>query len=242
MGSARRIALYGGSFDPVHVGHLAVARNLLDLFALDEVLFIPAYAAPHKRDRRVAPALHRFAMLALATQDEQRLCVSTVELESPERPYTVETLAHFRRTAGRGARLFFVMGADSWEEITTWREWERVLGLASTIIVTRPGHELRTDHVNPGVRERVVDVRGAGRDEVARAAQGDGAPKIFFTDAAVVDVSSTEIRRAAGDPAGRVCLEKMVVPPVADYIRKYGLYREVHGTGQEDGGEETGRG
>ena len=73
MTGRRRIALYGGTFDPVHVGHMAVARSLLELFALDEVLFIPAYVAPHKRDRRVSPALDRYAMLALATQDEDAL-------------------------------------------------------------------------------------------------------------------------------------------------------------------------
>src|SRR5687768_13005788 len=123
---ARRIALYGGTFDPVHVGHAAVARNLLSLFGLDEVLFVPAFVAPHKRDRRVSPALDRYAMLALATQGEARFRVSTVEMNAPERPYTVETLARFREAWGDAARLFFVMGADSWEEITTWREWERV--------------------------------------------------------------------------------------------------------------------
>src|SRR5918997_6419075 len=114
----RRIAVYGGTFDPVHVGHEAVARNLTELFALDEVVFVPAYVAPHKRDRRVSPALDRFAMLALATQDERLFRVSAAEVNAPERPYTVDTLTHFRRGLGDRARLFFVMGADSWEEIT----------------------------------------------------------------------------------------------------------------------------
>src|SRR5205085_4097269 len=119
----RRIALYGGTFDPVHIGHMAVARSLLSLFALDEVLFIPAYVAPHKRERRVSPALDRYAMLALATQGEARFRVSAVEMEAPERPYTVNTLSRFCERVGLEARLFFVMGADSWEEVTTWREW-----------------------------------------------------------------------------------------------------------------------
>jgi nicotinate-nucleotide adenylyltransferase len=243
MGDAqRRIALYGGSFDPVHLGHLAVARNLVELFALDEVLFIPAHVAPHKRDRRVSPALHRHAMLALATQDDPPFRVSTVELDAPERPYTVETLSHFCETSGASARLFFVMGADSWEEITTWREWERVLGLATTVVVTRPGYELGTGHVTPAVRERVLDVRGAKAEGAARAGGEDGAGKIFFTDAAVVDVSSTAIRRAAGGSESAEVLGEMVTPAVAEYIRKYGLYREVHGTESNDAGEETAHG
>src|SRR2546423_2081793 len=160
MERRRRIALYGGTFDPVHVGHMAVARSLLLLFALDEVLFIPAYVAPHKRERRTSPALDRYAMLALATQGEESFRISTVELSSPERPYTVNTLAHFCETAGETTRLFFVMGADSWEEITTWREWERVLTLTDHIVVTRPGYTLDTSHVTEGVRGRIVDVRG----------------------------------------------------------------------------------
>ncbi len=103
MERRRRIALYGGTFDPVHVGHTALARRLLELFSLDEVLFIPAHVAPHKRDREVSPALHRYAMLALATQGEERFRVSTVELDAPERPYTVEH-ADAVRARRRGAR------------------------------------------------------------------------------------------------------------------------------------------
>ena len=94
----KRIAVYGGTFDPVHVGHAAVARKLLELFGLDELLFVPAFVAPHKRDRKVSPAFDRHAMLALATQDERRLRISTVELSAPERPYTVETLTRFCET------------------------------------------------------------------------------------------------------------------------------------------------
>lgn len=218
-----RVALYGGSFDPVHLGHLAVARSLTQLFALDEVLFIPAYVAPHKREKRVTPALHRYAMLALATQDETRFRISTVELEAPERPYTVETLARFREELLEGSRLFFIMGADSWAEITTWREWERVLEMASTIVVTRPGHGIGFGHVTPSVRERIVDLRGADGDEVRRATEERTTDaKIFFTDAASVDISATEIRRAAQESNAN--WSGMVEPSVANYIRKYGLY------------------
>ncbi|MBV9958707.1 MAG: adenylyltransferase/cytidyltransferase family protein, partial [Acidobacteria bacterium] len=111
MRRRKRIALYGGTFDPVHVGHLTVARELLKLFALDEVLLIPAHIAPHKRQASVTPPLHRYAMLALATQGESSLRISSVELDAPERPYTVETLARLQQESD--AQLFFVMGADS---------------------------------------------------------------------------------------------------------------------------------
>lgn len=221
MERRRRIALYGGTFDPVHVGHTALARRLLELFSLDEVLFIPAHVAPHKRDREVSPALHRYAMLALATQGEERFRVSTVELDAPESPYTVGTLERFVETAGRAARLFFVMGADSWQEITTWREWERVLTLTDIVVVTRPGYEVGTAHVTPSIRERVVDLR-RGRGSFEEALNGVGGTRIYLSDAVVMDVSATGVRRAARDGAE---LGEMVAPPVAEYIRKYSLYQ-----------------
>lgn len=221
MERRRRIALYGGTFDPVHVGHTALARRLLELFSLDEVLFIPAHVAPHKRDREVSPALHRYAMLALATQGEERFRVSTVELDAPESPYTVGTLERFVATTGREARLFFVMGADSWQEITTWREWERVLTLTDIVVVTRPGYEVGTAHVTPSIRERVVDLR-RGRGSFEEALNGVGGTRIYLSDAVVMDVSATGVRRAARDGAE---LGEMVAPPVAEYIRKYSLYQ-----------------
>ncbi|HEX5709454.1 MAG TPA: nicotinate-nucleotide adenylyltransferase [Pyrinomonadaceae bacterium] len=244
---ARSVALYGGSFDPVHEGHLSVARKLSELFALDEVLFIPAHVAPHKRGRRVTAALHRHAMLALATQTEPRFRVSTVELDAPERPYTVETLARFVETRGRAARLFFVMGADSWAEIKTWREWERVLSLTDHIVVTRPGYELTTAHVTDEVRARVVDVRGADAERVGRELEGEGA-KIFLSDAVELDISATGIRRLVEESGAGAQLARLVPAAVADYIRKYELYRGVHEReltddgDEEEGGREEARG
>lgn len=231
----RRIAVYGGTFDPVHVGHEAVARNLTELFALDEFVFVPAYVAPHKRDRRVSPALDRYAMLALATQDERLFRVSAAEVNAPEKPYTVETLTGFRDSLGGTARLFFVMGADSWEEITTWREWERVLGLTDQLVVTRPGYELPTGHVTDAVRERVVDVRGFASGRVEDELKRNEGPRIYLTDAANVRAAATDVRAAAarGD-WGR--LGALVAPAVAEYIRKYGLYRETDGTEFSDAG------
>jgi nicotinate-nucleotide adenylyltransferase len=225
----RRIAVYGGTFDPVHVGHAAVARNLLELFGLDEVLFVPAYVAPHKRDRKVSPAFDRYAMLALATQDEESFRVSTVELSAPERPYTVETLTMFRETLGESARLFFVMGADSWEEITTWREWERVLTLSDQLVVTRPGYELPMEHVTEAVRERIVDVRGATRERVKDELKKDAGPRVYLTDAVNVRMSATDVRASVARGEWET-LDALVAPAVAAYIRKYGLYRETDGT------------
>ncbi|MGZ8843439.1 MAG: nicotinate-nicotinamide nucleotide adenylyltransferase, partial [Pyrinomonadaceae bacterium] len=92
----RRVAIYGGTFDPVHSGHVEVARRALKLFELDEVIFVPACVPPHKRNASITSAFHRFAMLALATEQDQRLLVSTIELDAPELPYAVETFERIK--------------------------------------------------------------------------------------------------------------------------------------------------
>ena len=223
MNGRKRIAIYGGTFDPVHLAHLEVAKKVSQLFEIDELLFVPAQVAPHKLTRPVTPAIHRYAMLVLATQQEPRLRVSTFELEASDRRYTVDTLAHFQSEVGESADLFFVMGADSWAEITTWREWERLLGLVNHIVITRPGYDINLDLVNSSVRERIVDLRGS--KQIPRVVNEAAVEKIFITDAVMLENSATEIRRAVREDDWNL-LTRLVPLPVADYIRKYELYRE----------------
>src|SRR6185369_12646393 len=221
MCARKRIALYGGTFDPVHAGHVEVARRALQLFEIEKVLFIPAQMAPHKIGRSVTEPIHRYAMLALATQNDPRLSISTFELEAPDRRYTVDTVERFQQMLGDSTELFFIMGADSWSEITTWREWERLLSLTNHIVVTRPGYEPLATHVGAS-GERIVDLRGG-----KTLPRTEGAKKIFFTDAVMKDVSATNIRRLASE--GRFEeLTGLVPGPVLDYIKKYGIYRELN--------------
>jgi len=217
---AKRAAIYGGTFDPLHHGHLKVARRVQKLFGLDELFFVPACVPPHKRGAGISPAFHRFAMLALATQKDEPLRVSTVELDHPERPYAIETVARMQEQLGADYRLFFVMGADSWSEITTWREWQRLLTMCDHIVVTRPRYKLET---NPA-GETVIDLRGKTDDEINALVSESEPPSVFVTDAVFEDVSATAIRAAAkqGDTNE---LTKMVPPEVASYIEKYRLYR-----------------
>jgi nicotinate-nucleotide adenylyltransferase len=192
--------LYGGTFDPVHAGHLEVARRVSQLFEIEKVVFIPAQLAPHKVGRPVTEPIHRYAMLVLATQDDPRLVVSAFELEAPNRRYTVDTVGEFQRMLGDDTELFFIMGADSWSEITTWRDWERLLKMTNHIVVTRPGYEV------PPAPEGLGD-------------------RISFTDAVMKDISATNIRRLAS--AGRHEELKDLVPQtVANYIKKYQIYRD----------------
>jgi len=223
MNVRKRIAIYGGTFDPVHLGHIEVAKRVSQLFEIDELLFVPAQVAPHKLTRPVTPAIHRYAMLVLATQDDPWLRVSTFELEAPDRRYTVDTLTHFKSEFGESVDLFFVMGADSWSEITTWREWERLLTLVNHIVVTRPGYDINLDLVNSPVRERIADLRGS--KQIPRVVNEAVGEKIFITDAGMLEYSATEIRRAVLEDDWNQ-LTRLVPPSVADYIRKYELYRE----------------
>jgi nicotinate-nucleotide adenylyltransferase len=219
MCAQTRIALYGGTFDPVHTGHLEVARRVLQLFEIEKVIFIPAQMAPHKIGRPVTEPIHRYAMLALATQDDPQLSISTFELDAPDRRYTVDTVDRFQKMLGDSTELFFIMGADSWSEITTWREWERLLSMTNHIVVTRPGYEPVTSDVG-AISKRIVDLRGghAPRRE-------EHGTRIFFTDVVMNDISATDIRRLASEDRINE-LPGLLPGPVLEYIKKYGIYRE----------------
>ena len=223
MEQPKRIAIYGGTFDPVHSGHLEIARRVTQFFGIDGFLFVPAMVAPHKLDREVLPALHRYAMLTLATRTEARLRISTFELNSPGRRYTVDTLFHFRSRFGESADLFFVMGADSWGEITTWREWRRLMTLANLIVVTRPGYEISAASATAEMAANIVDLRGVTD---FTGAGKPGSQKVFLSDAVMIDVSATDIRRAVSESDNEK-LTRLVPPDVAEYIRKYRLYRNT---------------
>lgn len=224
-----RIAFYGGSFDPVHKGHLAIARVLIEQFRLDEFVFVPAFHAPHKKRNKPTSAYDRYAMLCLVTADDPKISVSKIEIEMPDRPYSVETLPRLR-TIYPDSEIFFVMGADSWLDINTWREWETVLKLTNHIVVTRPGHSISFEHVTDDIRSRIVDLRGTtlpdvsttlGSAEEQRTANDDGS-KIYLTDRVKIDISATEIRRRIREH--NAAWQNDVPVEVANYIEKYQIY------------------
>jgi len=187
--------LYGGTFDPPHNGHLAIARAVTGILELDRFIFVPAFHAPHKKDKNPTSPFHRFA--------------------------TFQTLVKAREVFG-DARLFFIMGGDSWNEINTWREWEQVLTAVNIIVVTRLGHDLALDHVSDIVRDRIVDVRGISPQSIGRAVDEHGEDSIFFTDAVQLDIAATDLRAliASGDSAWK----DSVPDEVAKYIEKYQIY------------------
>jgi nicotinate-nucleotide adenylyltransferase len=217
-GRSRNIAFFGGTFDPVHNGHLSIGKTLVEIFDLDRFFFLPAFHAPHKPDSKPTSGYHRFAMLSLATEGEPEILVSTLELGHAKSRYSFDTLTELKATCPQD-RIFFVMGADSWMDIRTWHRWEVVLLLTDHIVVSRPGYEISFDQVTDAVRARIVDVRGETGHISTR-----NVPMIYFTDSVHFNISATEIREDIRQDA--VFDRSDDVPDVvAKYIEKYELYR-----------------
>jgi nicotinate-nucleotide adenylyltransferase len=156
-------------------------------------------------------------MLALATNDYEHTRVSTIEIDAPERPYTVETLGRLR-VEFEDAEIFFVIGADSWREITTWRDWDKVLTMTNQIVVSRPGFDITFDHVSEAIRGRIVDARGQSSVEHGESAT----PRIYITDVVNLDISATRIREDIR--SGNGSWRELVPNEVAKYIEKYQIY------------------
>jgi len=214
----RRAGVLGGTFDPVHLGHLDVAEAARLALALDEVRLVPARVPPHRTTGAQASAEDRLAMVRLAIEGQPHLVASDLELRAPGPSYTATTLRALGREGWRPAQLFFITGADAFAEIATWRDYPALLDLAHFAVVSRPGlPAAELPGRLPALAPRMVEAPAAGG---ARVPAG-GATAIFLIHAATRDVSSTEIRDRAGAGAP---LADLVPPRVADYIRRHGLY------------------
>lgn len=206
VGDARRVGLFGGSFDPIHAGHVLPAAEARAQLGLDRVIYLPTARPPHKPKRCFAPAWARYAMVELALLAEDGLYASPHELTLGRHAYTVETIQAFRRRWPRVA-LSLLIGSDSFAELPTWRRWEELATAVRLVVLARPGWEV----------ERVIaelPAALAGKVEAGEVDVVAGRP---------VDLSATEIRQtlARGEepPPGALAT------PVLDYIRKYALYR-----------------
>lgn len=203
--------LFGGTFDPVHLGHLRCAEEVLELFALDRLLFIPAGIQPLKADRDILPFHHRERMLRLAIEGNPSFAISDVEEKRGGRSYSIETVQHFLDTAPDGTELFFILGQDAFDEFPMWREWQELLRLCNFVVMTRPGHEARNQaDVFP------PDVASLFRyDAATDGFRGPGDRCIFFRTLALLDISSTDIRARV---RARRSIRYLVTDPVRDYI------------------------
>ncbi|MFQ5927318.1 MAG: nicotinate-nucleotide adenylyltransferase [Terriglobia bacterium] len=202
-----KIGVFGGTFDPIHSGHMAVARAAVRRFRLDRIYFVPSGTPPHKSHHRLTAFLHRYTMVALACAREPRFAPSLLEagpdLAGRARRYSVDTVRRLRRRWPR-ARLFFILGADQFLTLPTWKNYRTLIKLCDFIVATRPGFRVsatRAARIVPKLRE---------------------ADRVHWLTAVHADVSATAIRRRARRGAS---LRGWVPPLVEDYIRSAGLYR-----------------
>ena len=138
-----RIGILGGTFDPVHNGHIYLAKKVCAKLRLDKIIFIPSYLPPHKKGVKVTPARHRFNMLKLAIQGNKKFKISDMEIRRRGRSYSVETLRRLRKKYGKKAELFFIAGSDSLKELNKWKNLEEILSLCKFVIVERPGFRVK---------------------------------------------------------------------------------------------------
>ncbi len=234
------IALFGGTFDPIHQGHIALARAAQERFELSRIHFVPANVPPHKQRQPLTPYLHRYAMVVLAAASEKAFVPSL--LEAPEtRPlagsggtkaahapsganYSIDTVRRLKQTLRKADRVFLLIGIDAFNEIATWHEAEALFGECEFIVASRPGYSL-ADVAN-ALPERLRPKAAVTKPFARQPAKGDlvlpGAT-VHLLDDVHKNVSATAIREAA---AAKRPLTRFVDPAVAEYIRKMGLYQK----------------
>ncbi|AKJ67042.1 nicotinate-nucleotide adenylyltransferase [Pandoraea thiooxydans] len=225
----RRVGLLGGTFDPIHAGHLALGELFAATLALDELILMPAGQQPQKHDS--TPAQHRLAMTRLAAAElaerlrhaglATSLRVSTMEIERGGPSYTVDTLRELRRQLGPDASLTLLIGSDQLLRLDTWHEWQRLFEAAHIGVAARPGFDWRSA---PPAVHAAIAARGADADTVQSSPCGH----ILLDDSLAIDISATDLRAELArmnnsrQPAGAAA---DLLAPILDYIQAHHLYR-----------------
>jgi len=213
------IGLFGGTFDPIHCGHLRAAAEVRRLARLDRILFIPSHIPPHKAAGGGAPAADRLRMVELACRRRAGFEVSPIEVEARGKSYSIRTLRRVKRLWPR-SRVFFILGVDAFLDIGTWHAYEKVLAECVFLVTGRPGYELEQARGVLGGRLR--DTTGPLAEAGSLAAISPPRFRIILVPIRALDVSSTVVRDRARRGAS---LEGLVPQAVAAYIRAHQLYR-----------------
>ena len=200
----RKIGILGGTFDPIHLGHLAIVKEIRRKLDLEEVLFVPAGQPVFKGDRQISDGQHRLEMVILATADTPFFNVSTIELERQGPSYTIDTIKELMIQLGDRTDLYLIVGFDALKDLPSWREPVQLLQLCQIIAAKRPGH------VELAIRSLESQVPGASE-------------RIKIIDVPQVDISATEIRKKVA--SGKEIID-LVPAAVASYIERNGLYLE----------------
>lgn len=232
MTAARRLGVLGGTFDPIHFGHLDAAEAARAALELDEVLFIPAHDPPHKPGDPHASGFHRFALVALAIQEWPGYRASDMELAREGASYTVDTLRALHACGWIPSNVFFIIGADAFAEIATWREFPAVLDFAQFAVISRPGVPLDE------ALARTPEIASRVRVPATRAWNDEDGTAIYLVEARTRDVSSTAIRARL---AQRKAIDDLVPAAVARHIvvhHLYGAVDDLHGKDQGNSSNE----
>jgi len=197
----------GGTFNPIHHGHLVTAQEALSQFKLDKVLFIPTGNPPHKEDDNVVSAEDRYIMTVIATSSNSNFFVSRMEVDRKGISYTIDTLRNLKKIYGEGSSLFFITGADAILEILTWKDTNEMVNLCRFIAATRPGYDLtRLEELKSKLFKSRVDAN----------------KRIFVMEIPALSISSTDIRRRV--KTGRP-IDYLLPEGASNYILKHGLYK-----------------
>ncbi len=215
-----KIGLMGGSFDPVHAGHLRAAEEISERLALDEMVFIPTLVSPHKSSETMAASSHRLNMLNLSAKRNSRFRVSDMELRREPPSYTIDTLRALKQSGSENG-YYFIMGCELFAEIDTWKDFAELFNYSSFVVLRRPGYDF-ADSGSPIPLALKNDFRysysGTGMDVFAHKSSN----KLFFVDIAGIRVSSTEVRELARHGNS---LRYLVPREVEKYIAENGLYQ-----------------
>lgn len=212
MTPVARLGVLGGTFDPIHLGHVAAASAARSVLALDRVLLMPTHVPPHRAVHPQASPFHRFTMAALAAQADPAFAASDLELQAPGPTYTSTTLARLAACGYAPLQIFFIAGADAFAEIETWRDYPALLDRGHFVVISRPGRPAATlMQALPALAARMVEA-GTAVPSV---------PSIILVDVSTPDVSSTAIRQRASEGAE---LDSLVPSAVAAHIHRYRLY------------------
>ncbi len=214
--ATEKIGLLGGTFDPVHLGHLAIAEAARKFLSLDSVLFIPAASPPHKTDHQISPLLHRLAMLQIALQDKTCLTISTIEAQRPGASYTIDTLRELRHSQWSKARFFLIIGLDAFLDLPTWKNCNQLTTQTNLVIVPRPGWDQERMAT---VIERCFPDYSRPSDKNVWISEDKG--RIYFLACQPLPLSSSSIRLLVKEGES---IRGLVPKGVELYIKEHGLY------------------
>lgn len=220
MSGPSLVGIFGGTFDPIHCGHLQIAEQVRDAAGLSTVYFIPA-GEPRLRNPPVASARDRVAMVSAAISDNPGFALDECEVRRQSVSYTIDTLRELKQRLGEHATLCFIIGTDAFQKLPGWHEWQALFGLCHFIIADRPGYRLAAPDTG-ALSDRVLEEACAGRRiSVAKDLEKTSSGLIFVAPTTLTDISSTTIRARIG--AGK-SIRYLVPDAILDYIDNHHLY------------------